>query len=385
MRAKTVIFSFVILFLVIILIPFLFPTSFPEFYSIVEPLGSKVGTLQITGQAPQVMEIYLDDGVDDAALTDDPFGMQVDALACQNKSLTFKAWVQDINGDCQDFDTDLDASVTVYLCVPPSTGAYQGGPIPVCDENNYDYIVDLDVVDVVWGDDNENCNFTSSTVPNWEVPYYDRWENWTVNLTAIDTDALGDDLGKTWHYNPLVAFIYPPEGPCAERSDLNLGGVAPGVWNDGTGCGAVEMEWGCWIKNTGNIRLNMTWNATNFTRSGGPADQFIGMDGDNFAVDDDNQRGEGVETRDDHVFMDAWSVIDPFTPREFYPDYAIPADSGLRRCKNFECTIDEQDNTDPNSKANYDIYWHIELPSGLLSGEYNNSIEITSNDYEGNW
>jgi hypothetical protein len=383
MKLKTVFFSFVILFLLMLLTSFLFPTQLPGLYNMFEPLGSKVGTLSITGQAPQVMAIYMDDGVEEKELTDDPYDMAVDGIACNNKSITFKAWIYDINGDCSDFDTDPDASITVYLCAPPNSGPYIGGPIPVCDENNKDYEIDLDVVDVVWGGpgSNQNCNFTSSTVPNWEVPYYDRWENWTVNVTVIDTDAIGDDLKKTWFYNVLGAFIYPPAGDCSERPDMNLGSVTPGAWNDGTGCGVADMESGCYIKNTGNIRLNMTWNATNFTHTT-DSTQFIGMEGDNFAVDDDNQRGEGVETRDTHVFMEAWP--EPFVPREFYPDYGT-ADAGLRRCDNTACERDEQGNTGANNKANYSVYWHVNVPSGLISGQYNNSIEITSDDYEGSW
>ena len=188
-------------------------------------------------------------------------------------------------------------------------------------------------------------------------------------------------MNKTWRYNTLQAFIYPPAGPCVDRPDIILGDVSPGQWNNGTGCGP-EMEYGCYLKNTGNIRINITWNSTNFTRSGGPADQFIGMEGDNFAIDDDFENSESPETRDLHVFMSAYP---DFTEKQFFPDYNSPGNSGVRRCKNTPCDTDEEYNTGAFNKAKYNITWHIEVPSALMSGEYNNTIEITSRKHYGNW
>jgi len=339
MKAKKVIFSFIILFLVILLIPSLFPSNFQ---GLLQPLGvGKEGVLILGGANPEVKEIYLDDDL--CPIPGDPssapFVPSILPTEANRVPITIKAWIFDINGDC-----NLATSVTAYLCTAdPAPTAH-----PTCNSGTGDHSpIIMSLVSGEW--DGQNCNYTGG-VPSYQVEYWERWGNWSINVTVFDNNDLANDSVGYWYYTPYVLGEYPSP----DRGTIDLGAVSAGIWNEGT----AQYK----FNNTGNIRINATWNATDFINLTIPAD--IQIDGTNFCLDRDVSQADGC----DYIHDSEWITI------ESYPT------DGVHRCGIFDCSLDEDGAA---NDAFYDIYWHINIPAGKPAGLYNNTIEYLLREYEG--
>jgi len=371
MRAKQVIFSFIILFLVILLIPLFLPSSFLAYNRMLLDV-TPTGVLQITGAAPQVLNIYADDVLCTNIPTQNNIDKPISDNDCTVNSVEITAEIYDENGDCEQMDDAGTGDIIAYICIPDLTGSPE-----YCDQSNANFTLteDLWTLDV---DDGLVCNLTANL--GWS--FYERWGNWSINVTvqSPSPESLYNNSNGTFYRTPHQEFIYPPDDPvthpCSQGSQVDLGAVNVNEYNNGTGCSGT-MAGKCFLKNVGNIRLNITWNATNFTlQGGGPGDPDIDVRYDNYAIDKDATHTDGAE-----VYMSD----DYITQVEF------PTDSDrVERCGGsggVDCDNDEDGNTYAahTSKARFDVYWHIKVPFGVRGGTYNNQIWANQHKHEDGW
>lgn len=336
MRAKQIIFLFVMLFLVILLVPLMFPSSFPGFNKIIRPLdvSSKIGSLNVAGKPPQVYQIYMNDSTG-AWL---PLGLslpiggsnaQFQGVVGGNKNIGVMAMIYDMNGDCASFNV---ANQKAYVC-----SANPGTQLP-CNPANANFT--LNGVSVT-GPISNLCNITFQVA---SVNYWRRFGNSSVNVTIQDTDLYYNDTTQYWYFNPTIGLEYPfPNEP------VLLGSVNGLQWNDGR---PVE---GDNITNRGNVRLSVSWNASNFTENPPGTDKI--PTGVNFCIDRDTTRGGGA-------YAEQCMSNTLTTQLPYYPT------NNIRRCNNDACTSDEDGGTD---EAFYLLYWHINVPA-VGTGQYNNTI-----------
>lgn len=290
---------------------------------------TRTGQLQIGNAAPIVDYIYLND----MNCTDNPNDVIINPVANSTISIIVKSQIEDLNGNCNEFTNN---NGTAYLC--SGTGS--------CNENtaNHTITMNYDSGDGQWGDGNKYCNMTGSAESLW---FFEINGSWKVNVTI--TDGIDyDNLEKTWKYNELRSFTYPPSG-----STINMGNLNLEQWNNGTA--------GDLMLNAGNIVLDLLWNATNFT--GQTYDQEIDINGTNYVIDDDNSG-----TDDTGNIPEVYINETPENRVYFDPE------SGLLRCTDQGCG---------NENATFNVYWHIYIPSGLSPDTYINSIEIASEDHPG--
>lgn len=298
--------------------------GFNDFKRLID-LGVLTGQLKVSGVAPQVILVYLEDNP-----CDEPGGINkpvVSPISNTNRQIRFNATVYDINGDC-------NGGVTFYICANETAV----GPI-YCDDNYDVAFVNVPTPYVQYGGLNNNlyCNYTAT----YDLPYYRRCGNWYVNVTAFDTGLKSNSTVRWWKDNLNNDVRYPyPSGAL-----IYMGEVILDQWNEGMGQNTT--------KNVGNTNVTILyWNATNFTSGTGDVIPIIAMNGNTtFAVDDDTNRINGA------------GYINENPPNQIsFPSY------GLSRCEDSLCT---------SSKAMYDLWWHIYVPRGIGSGVYDNMIEYT--------
>jgi hypothetical protein len=250
--------------------------------------------------------------------------------------------IYDINGDCGSF---TPASQSAFVC-----DAIPGTPI-ACNVQTANFT--LAGTKIVAGSPATYCNITFATLP---YNYWRRYGNASINVTVVDSDTLYNNTRQYWYYLVSQGLQYPyPYEPA-----ILLGGVTAGQWNYGRP-NDVTYGVGDNITNTGNIRLNVTWNASNFIENP-PGIDVINMDGTNFCIDNDTTIGG-------HACMPF-----PTTNVVWYQPTG-----GIRRCNNDQCNADEDGS--PND-AYYKYFWHINVPA-VSAGQYNNTIQFTGNAYYG--
>ena len=352
MRAKQVIFLFILLILVILLIPTLSPTIFSGFIGFLQPLGvGKEGVLILGGANPQVREVYINTSF--CPVPGDSGPRSYLPRDASNIYVNISALIFDINGDC-----DEATSVTAYLC----TADAEPTTHPFCYEGTGDH---SDITLYLDGHFDENgnpsdtglyCNYSVSA-PLIDIEYWERWGNWSINVTVFDKDNLANDSVGYWYYAKKISAVYP--SPYSDMIFLG-GDLFAGSWNEGKG----QYK----FNNTGNIRINATWNATDFMNYTIPDQIPIVDNGDgttNFCVDRDLLQSDGCD------YINETETIRV----ESYPT------DGIRRCGNFDCSDDEQPGGD--NWAFYDIYWHIYIDTGTSAGLYNNTVEYHLTEYRG--
>ncbi len=225
--------------------------------------GAMTGFLARTGQfsigntGPSVYAIYLNNyGCSDSTPTD----CTITGVENTTKAVTVKVTVEDSNGNCDEFTSN---NGTAIFCDTLGQG--------YCDETNAKHIVtdlEYDAGDGQWGANNQYCNLTGSA-ENWQ--FYEVSGDW--NITVKLTDGSINDTGfATWYYNEIRGIVYPASG-----STVSLGALTINLWNNGTGQALMQ--------NSGNIILDLNWNATDFT--GQAFSDVLAIDGTNFAIDDD--------------------------------------------------------------------------------------------------
>lgn len=287
---------------------------------------TKTGQLEIGNSAPTVDFIYLND----KNTTDTPGDVVINPTTNSTTAIIVKARITDLNGDCNTFTSN---NATAYFC----DGAGS------CNSGNADHTISMnyDASDGQWGAGNKYCNMTGSS-EDWE--FYEINGTWKVNVTI--TDGINTTYTEnSWEYNELRSFTYPASGDTIEMGSLNVG-----QWNNGTA--------GDLILNAGNIVLDLKWNATDFT--GQTHGQIINVSRTNnsYIIDDDGSSPD-----------DTGNIPEVYINQT--QKYFGPA-SGLIRCSSVGCS---------DTNATFNVYWHIDIPSGLVSDTYQNTIQLESSDH----
>jgi len=285
---------------------------------------TKTGQLLIGNSAPEVNYVYLNSQM----TTDNPADVTINPVENSTRAVYLKVTITDLNGNCDAFTGD---NGTAYLC---------NGTGP-CNANTADHTITLNynATDGQWGSGNRYCNMSG---PAEDLQFFDINGTWRVNVTITDGINDSSPLVKNWSYGELAAFSYAPTGTVF-MGTLNLA-----QWNNGTG----QEE----TKNTGNIILDLDWNATNFT--GQLYGQGINKTGDNYIIDDDASSPDDTGNLAEVLINESDDVQVSFVPA-----------SGLLRCSSVACG---------NDNATFDVYWHIYIPGGLKEDTYQNSIEVES-------
>jgi len=289
---------------------------------------TKTGQLQVGNSQPTIDHIYLND----EQTTDSASDVIINPTTNSTTSIIIKAQITDLNGDCNTFDSN---NGTAYLC--------NGTGVCNADTANHTVTMNYDSNDGQWGEGNKNCNITGTSE---DLQFFEINGTWKINVTVTDGTNYGY-LEKNWTYNELRSFTYPPTG-----DSIDMGMLVVGQWNNGTS--------GNLIQNSGNIVLNLKWNATDFT--GQNLGQIINITGTNYTyiIDDDSLSPDDTGNNLEIYVNETQKYFDP--------------DSGLLRCSNVACE---------NENATFNVYWHINIPIGLRVDTYTNYIEAESEDYLG--
>ena len=316
--------SIFLLMLCVILAIFLLVSMVPGFEGIRRFIElAVVGKLRVAGVPPQIIAVYLEDNP-----CDEPGGASkpsVNALANSNRAIRFNATVYDINGDC-------DGNITFYIC------ANETAVVPTYCNDQYKVDSAITVTDpYAQSSDNLYCNYTAI----YNLPYFRRCGNWYVNVTAYDIEGNSNSTVRWWKDNLLSEVWYPYANGVGDV--VYMGTVTLGQWNEHMGQNTT--------KNVGNTNItSLLWNATNFT-SGANVIPIISFEGNTtFAIDDDTDRMNGA----------GYINENPSVQTQF-PSY------GLYRCENDVCS---------STRAMYDLWWHIYVPSAIPSGIYENKIQF---------
>jgi hypothetical protein len=331
--------SIILLLLCVVLIIFLSSLFIPSLNMIMRNIELAIsGILRVAGAAPEVIEIYVSNDPSYSLCDLVPPGPQINGLGGSTVNLRFNATIYDLNGDCN------NANVYVYMC-KNTTGL-------ACNSGRADYNSQM----ILFQRDTYYCNYTTNIPSTLPLDYFERYGNWYVNVTATDAGnpALTNNTVRYWYYNEFTSALYPVGG----GGVVDLGTINLDAWSIGG-----ENT----TRNTGNIRLNLTWNATDFDCStpGTCGSDSIAIDGTNFCTDNDTSRSNGC----------GYINTDPSVRIEYFPS------GGMRRCGNFVCDMDEDNNVYPNSLSNYTLWWHIYATSPKGPGIYTNSIEVVGRYY----
>ena len=269
----------------------------------------------------------------------------------QTSTVAVKIQAADADGDCT---TGHTAYIT--LCRNATGGA-------TCDEtndNNYNYQIDS-----VSG--TTTCSFVFTT--NISSSYTESvatgpafWRSaggviqppvvWKLHVNVTESGTAGPVILErasdaqrdgTWTFAALAATNM--------SSTIALGQVSLNVWNNMT-----TNTYN--ITNTGNIILNLSWNATNFTGQyqGAPDTCDVGHDC-LFIISNTSTALAG-----DYAYLN-WTAAGQW----YQP--GVTTSTGLLRS-----TTDEPVK---NNNATYWTYYHIFPPLGLLNDTYQNTITVT--------
>ncbi|MDI6826520.1 MAG: hypothetical protein QMD36_05055 [Candidatus Aenigmarchaeota archaeon] len=321
----------------IFLASYLFTGTF-ELYRLIE-LAVKTGSLYIGGLYPRVERIYMNQTPTNIIeCTYTPTVCSMSGTQGTTRATGIRATIVDENGDCD------SATVNYYVCQ---------GLVATCAGNAaYTGALGSPVKYTVGTCTNCYCNFTGT----FNLQYWRRWKNWTINVTVTDPTNRFNQTNRTWYYSQLVSLAYPWTSTGIGTA-IPLGEVYMGQWNYGG-----DVTQGNVTRNWGNIRLNVTYNATDFTFG----TNTIDVHANTFAVS--NRSGNPFGYPGQYRNMSS----SPSIPVEFFPT------GGMRRCGNNACSADEDGA--PNW-ANYTLWWEIYVPMGLVGGTYTNSIEVSAYAY----
>src|SRR4030042_4792358 len=286
---------------------------------------TRTGQLTIGNVAPEVLNVYLNS----QNATSDPNDVVINPVEASTRAVAIKVTIQDNNGNCNTFTSN---NGTAYLC----------NGVVTCNSSTANYTVSdfaYNSTDGQWGTGNVYCNMSGTSA---NLQFFNLNGTWTVNVTIDDGVANSTESVKNWTYGELAAFSYATGGT------VNMGALTLNQWNNGTGLN--------YTNNTGNIVLDLKWNATNFT--GQNPSNTLNITGSNYIIDDDTASPDDTDTL-------AQKYINESSTEQVTFVHA----SGLLRCTSVACT---------NQNATMDIYWHIHLPRGAAEDTYTNSIEVSS-------
>ena len=326
MGIRTTIFIFALLISGILLIS-LFLTS-KEFRELIQPLATVYGQFRLANVPPTVDLIYINNTL--CSYTS-PLDCFVQGVRNISTNIIVKARITDNNGNCNTFTYPNNG--TAYLC---------NGTVPSCTQSNADHIIPMNFAPgQQWGPGNIYCNMTGVAEAIW---FYEINGTWRVNVTVTDGINRSSNT-SSWTYGEIWSFMYPWP---SEYQYIDMGTLTVGQWNNGTGSQLM--------KNTGNIILDLLWNATNFTGTTQIPPDTVNKTGTNYRIDDDT-----LSPSDTGNIQEANIPVNDMTRIYFDPD------TGLLRCNSPVCG---------NVNASFNVYWHLELQPGLLPDTYQNTIEI---------
>jgi len=293
------------------------------------------GYLSLGNKPPEVPVIYIDK-------TDCMTGTcSFTGTAGQAVSMEVTAKIRDDNGNCDGF-----SAPTAYLCVGT-------GP---CNAGTKTHTLTLSTLQSHYdesGNPSDNgiyCNYTGTI----SIEYYETPGDWKVNVTVYDGEYYASNA-SSWTNGEIVGFKFPLSG-----DTINFGSLDMGTWNDALPKnGNGNISW-----NTGNVKLNITWNATNFTETThtppAPEEYTIPIGASspsNFIIDNDGTRGGGSGFEE---------YLIENTPIEAYPS------GGFGICTSHDCS---------GTPGKQPIYWHLYIGTGKREGDYQNDIVITAIKY----
>ena len=304
------------------------------------------GRLSIGDTGPSDMKIYIQNEAGDWVECPEPpnFANCYKEINPDNypsvETVPIRAEIYDQNGDC-----DSGYNVNAYVCMN-QTGSN------VCNENFDDPDGGSPTMTYL-AKENNWCNYTGTYNT---LDYWKKYGTWYINVTAWDNNIPSAvySITRKWYSTMRGSLVYPyPDG---DTSSIYLGDVNLGTWTENRGENVT--------RNTGNVRLNISWQATNFTCPLCSPQTDIVIDNSNefFCIDNDANQGNGC------VYFDAV----PLTTIWHFPT------DGMRRCGSDTCSQDEDGNTGVANKGNYTTWYHIWVATGKTSGDYNNTIHISS-------
>ena len=299
---------------------------------------SRSGQFTVGNEPIEILALYLNDN----ECTDGvPTDCTITGVENSTKAVTVKVTVRDDNGNCDEFTSN---NGTAYFC---------DGDVSICNVANAKHIVvdlEYDASDGLWGTGDIYCNLTG-TPTNFQ--FYEVNGTYTVNVTVTDGASSEEASGPLMYYNEIRAITYPRVGTTIDMGSLNMSS-----WNNATGYD--------FIQNSGNIILNLDWNASDFTGQS-HGDIFLindtGAPGSNpnFLLDDDNDKDV------DNGNLNISSISENNTLVTYFEPI-----NGLANCSDVSCS---------GNNATLDIYWYLYVPSGLHGDTYTNTIEVRTSDW----
>jgi hypothetical protein len=285
---------------------------------------TRTGMLSIGNALPVVDQVYLNGQL----ATSTPTDVTINPVENTTRNVLVKATIEDANGNCNTFTS---SNGTAYLC----------SGVVACTSATANHTITLvyNSSDGQWGTGNKYCNISGTAEP---FQFYELNGTWTINVTVTDGVNASSPNLKNWTYGELAAFSYAIGGT------VNMGSLNLETWNNGTG----QQQ----ARNTGNIILDIAWNATNFT--GQSFGDKLNITGSNYIIDDDVLSPDDTGNLPQKFINESSNVKVTFVPA-----------SGMLRCTSPACL---------NTNSTYDVYWHIYIPGGLRVDTYTNSIEVTS-------
>ncbi len=303
-------------------------------------LAVRYGRLSIGDSGPIAQSIYvLSSSTGEWEACPDPpsYG------SCQKQSnpdgtvtLNIKAQIYDLNGDC---GSGSGYNVNFYVCRNTSNA-------PPCDSAEHDG------ASLTASFDSQNGNYCNYTADYTALEYWKKYGLWYINVSARDPQNNSwSSITKGWFNVMTPSLVYPyPSG-----DSIYLGAVNLGSWTDNVGANTT--------RNTGNVRVNTSWQSSNFTCPTCTPQTDIIIDNSNefFCIDNDTNRANSC----------GWFDAVPPTSVWWFPT------NGMRRCGNLACSDDETPGG--GNLASYTQWYHIYITTGKTSGDYNNTITISSN------
>jgi hypothetical protein len=353
----------VVVFLIVILAAVGSSLLIPQVRDAFVRLGVMQGQLSVSGVAPKVIALYMQDITDPpytmALLTSAPAGAPLfSPKGDLNKTIRLNATVISKTGDCQ-------SGFTWYVCTNdtgqtstcrPAVATYvNSSATPV---QQWTCLVDGATCT------NCCCNYTATI----QLEYYKYCGLSAVNGTGTTVSGYQNSTLGYWKSNDVIGMYYPYDALTQTIGNvINLGGVNVGTWNPGLAAN--------YTKNGGNIKFKMFWNATNFT-GGTPPDVIPIYDcgsicvppetgNTTFAVDNDTLRmSNGFP-----------GYISPDNKTQIqYPTYNV------LRCGNYGCSQDER--KIGLNWASFQLWWHLWIESGKSAGTYTNTIQLNYTQVE---
>jgi len=348
MTINSIFFLFVIVICLVLIGSYVFTGDF-KFWEIIT-LGMKVGSLQIQGAFSNVTNVFMNYtvGGDGLPCSLNPGDCPLQGTQNLTKRITVKATINRSSGDC-----NSGLTVIAHLC----NGTQVTCRPSAADLYNIPGISLTFLTGQQWGGPNNNfyCNYSGF----YDLEYYRHNGWWTVNVSVAGGGYTNYTM-KGWYMVEIPGYEYPFVPGIGTGGAIPLGTVSANQWNFGLGANVS--------KNTGNQRMIISFNASNFTDGSAWIDVHGSASSQGrFSVQNISGNPFGISQDYENMSYDPTTPgSGEFIPVPFYPD------TGMKRCGNIACSQDEFGGTNPNNQANYTLWWSIYVPVTQVAVYYNN-------------